>query len=231
MLRELGRAAACLAVIGVASASVAAPVTYQVVSGSITTIQLFALSGTVQPCPIGGSTNCLANAPLSIDLGSITIDESALLLANATPTASGTGSISLGGLLGNTSVSFSSTPFQRGGPSFLGGGGGSYTFDAPGAITTNLVVNTLGGPVALPGTVFPSALTGTINVSGNRLVLNLQGVNLGMLCDPLDPTSCAVVKADFHLQATNPIPEPTAALVFGLGVLLFAASARRLRKA
>ncbi len=215
----------------ISAASHASSVTYTITSGAITTIQLVSLSGSVQPCPIGGGVNCLSSGPLAIDLGSITIDESGLLLNSATLTASGTGTLALGGLFGYTSIDFSSTTFQTAGSSALLGGGGSYSFNAPGTITTDLVLNTLGGPISLPGTQFAGAPTGSINVSGNQVYLNLQGVNLGVICDPQNPANCVVVKADFQVLAQNPIPEPSAALSFGIGALLFGAALRRSRNA
>jgi hypothetical protein len=218
-----------VALLGLATASQAASVTYDVSSGSITTIQLVALSGSVQPCPIGGGINCLSSGALAIDVGSITLDENGLTLDNVTLTASGTGTLALGGLFGYTSVDFSNTTFQSSGSSALTGGGGTYSFNAPGTITTDLVLNTLGGPIALPGTVFPGSPTGSITVSGGQLYLNLQGVNLGMICDPQNPANCVIVKADFQVLAQNPIPEPNAAIVFGLGALIVGAALRRSR--
>jgi hypothetical protein len=218
-----------LTVLVSASAASAAPVTYVVSGGSITTIQLFALSGSVQPCPIGGSINCLTNAPLAIDGGSITIDEGALTLSNVTLSASGTGSLLLGGLFGYSSIDFSSTTLQTTGASLLGGGGGSYSFSAPATITTDLVLNTSGGPVSLLGAVFPGSPTGSIQVSGNQFALDLRGVNLGMFCDPRNPTNCVVAKADFQVRATNPIPEPSAVAAFAVGALIVGGFVTRLR--
>ena len=207
----------------------ASPVTYTVTGGAITTIQLFALSGAVQPCPIGGGVNCLVNAPLAIDFGSITLDEGTLTLSNATITAGGTGSLQLGGMFGYTGIDFSSTTFQSAGASSLSGTLGNYSFNAPGSITTDLVLNTVGGPIALPGTVLPATPTGSINISGNQLFLNLQGVNLGMVCDPQNPTNCVIAKADFQLTASSPIPEPSAFAAFSLGLVVLGAAARRIR--
>ena len=202
---------------------------YMVTGGQLSTIQFVDVTGAPVPCPIGSTSNCLT-AAASITSGSITLDLAGNQLIDMSYDVAGPATIDMGGVNGLTSVSFANALYQSSGTSALSPqGGGAYNFGpAPGTITADVTLNDLGGGSTLiQGASFASAPAGTIFFSGDTLNLSLQGVDLGQFCDPTNPKNCLFVKADFNLQAIAAIPEPSAALAFGLGALLVGAGARR----
>ncbi len=203
--------------------------TFSVNGGQLTTVQFVDPSGTPVPCPIGGNVSCLA-APAPINGGTLTLDVVGNQLVSMAFQINGPATLNLGGVHGYSSVQFSNASFQTNGPSAVTPlGGGNFNFGpATGTVTTDLVLNPTSGPaIVVNGASFASAPSGTIFTSGNGLNLSLQGVDLGQVCDPTNPKQCLFVKADFNLTATAAIPEPTAALTFGIGALLVAAGAKR----
>jgi hypothetical protein len=210
----------------VSASALGAPVTFGIRSGSITTIQFFDLTtGQQSPCPIGGS-NCLAGS-VSLTGGSVVVDQTTGTLLSLSLSTTNTGVLQMGGFSGYSSVSFSSLSFASSGPSALSGSGGVYNFGpVNGSVTTNLTFNfPAGSPVSVFGASFAAGPTGNLFISQSGLLnLSLTGVNLGVFCDPLTG-GCVLAKADFG--AVGAIPEPGAAAVFGLGLVLVIGALRR----
>lgn len=236
MLRPL---AAALVLLFSPLAAFAAPVTYDLTSGQITTIQFLDPSGAAVPCPIGFPVNCLTNAPVAIDSGTIVLDQGALVLADLNFHSAGPSLINFGGAIGLDSMAMANASFQTSGASPLTADpvlANTYAFGpATGTLTSDLTVTpTSGGPSFFPGYQIAAAPTGSIFVGSGTASLSLAGVDLGSFCNPLDPSNCLVVKADFSLLATRRtgpvIPEPQAFLVFAAGLGLLASAHRAARR-
>jgi len=235
MLRML-RPLAALALLLAPASALAAPVTYDLTSGQITTIQFLDPTGGAVPCPIGFPTNCLTNAPVAIDSGTIVLDQGALVLASLNFHSNGPSLINFGGAIGLDSMAMANATFQTSGASPLTPDpvfANTYAFGpAAGTLTSDLtVMPSAGGSTFLPGYQIASAPTGSIFVAANTATMSLAGVDLGTFCNPLDASNCLVAKADFSFAATRRtgpvIPEPHAFLVFAAGALLVHSSARR----
>jgi len=137
--------------------------------------------------------------------------------------------------MGFDTMSLANATFQTSGPSPLTASpttAGLFNFGpANGTLTSDLTVTPTGGsPVSIPNYQIASNPAGTIFTGASTANLNLVGVNLGTLCNPLSPSSCLIVKADFSLLATRRtgpvIPEPRAFLVFAAGLAVVAATRR-----
>jgi hypothetical protein len=223
-LWTLGGAALSLAW---AAGAGAAPIqTYpQVVSGSLTTVQV-----TGSPaCPIG-SGNCLANGPLPVSTASVTLDLGLNQLQNLAVAVPGPGSIALTGYNGYEKIVFTNAAFQSSGTATLGGGG---SFFIGGTVTASkLEVFLAGNLSAVPDIVVlnyttapnPNNASGTIGISGDQLTVSIRGLDLGSFPDPISG-NLATVKADFRFVAT--VPEPNAALLYGIGLLIAGSAVRR----
>ena len=201
--------------------------TFVVTGGQITSIQISDPLGLL-PCPVGSASNCLSNAPVAIDSGSITLDFGTSTLVDLNFGASGPAVLDFGGAFGVNSVVLDDTAFQSLGASPLTGGGGAFNYGpAPGVLTTDVTINPIiGGPIFLPGVSQAFVPGGNLFVDGSGN-LNLTGVSFGQLC--LDQV-CVAAMTDFSLQASPAIPEPSAALVFGLGAALVVAARGRSRR-
>jgi len=201
---------------------------FVVTGGQLSTVQFVDATGAPVPCPIGSTANCLV-APVAIGAGTLTLDTTGGQLLDLGFGLSGTGSVVMGGVNGLSTVDFFATAYQSSGAVALSAlGGGNFNFGPmPGTVTTSVTFNPLAGPsVGVSGTSFASAPSGTIFTSLSTANLSLIGVDLGQVCDPLNPQNCLFVKADFNLIAAA-IPEPSAALVFGIGALVVGAGTRR----
>jgi hypothetical protein len=212
-----------------------APVSYGITTGALTTVQFVDLTtGQASPCPIGGS-NCLTGA-LNLTGGVITVDEASGALLSVSLVSANTGTLAMGGFNGYSALSFSNLSFVSSGASPLVSNGsvGSvnlYSFGpVNGTVTTDLSASLVaGGTATLNGATFQASPFGSLAIDqGASLSLNMSGVNLGVLCDPFNTSRCVLVKADFHANGTPPIPEPTGAALFALG--LAAACARLVRR-
>jgi len=209
-----------------ASASAAPIQTYpQVVSGSLTTVQV-----TGSPtCPIG-TGNCLTNGPLAVSSASVTLDLGINQLQNLSIAVPGPGSIALTGYNGYEKIVFTNAAFQSSGTAMLGGGG---SFFIAGTVTaTKLEVFLAGNLSAVPDIVVlnyttapnPNFAAGTIGISGDQLTVSINGLDLGSFPDPTTG-NIATAKADFNFVAT--VPEPSAALLYGVGLLIAGSAVRR----
>jgi hypothetical protein len=105
-------------------------------------------------------------------------------------------------------------------------GGGSFSIDT----ILSATITGIGGP---PPATFVSSLqsgtTGLMGVSGDTLTLGLFGINLATFESLTTPGVFIDVKADFSFVGTV-IPEPTSAMLIGLGLAGLAAAGRAARK-
>lgn len=185
-------------------------------------------------CPQFGAGNCLTNAPLAIDAASVTLDLGTNELLDLSILAKGPGNIDLDGYNGYERIVFHDAAFQSTGTAVIGGGG---AFGIQGTVTASRLELFLAGNLtAVPNIVVLNYTTapnfnvaaGTIGLSGDQLTVSVTGLDLGDFPDPVtgDLTS---VKADFSFVAV--VPEPGAALLYGIGLLIAGSAVRRGRAA
>jgi hypothetical protein len=210
--------------------------TFVLDSGTLDTIQLFDISGNqvASPCPLGSANNCLVNAPLAIDQASITLDFNTMQVMDLNLLVSSTGQLNLGGINGYSHIDFTGTSYQSGtSSSFTLAGGTQYNFQpVPGIVSVdNLDMYMMGNTSGTPDASLPYANTatpgGNFIMGPNGMTIRLTGVDIGVFVDPLTGLDPVVAKADFTFTATNPIPEPTAALLFSVGFVVAAGATRR----
>jgi hypothetical protein len=113
-------------------------------------------------------------------------------------------------------------------------GANSYTFGiVPGRVDTDLVLHLDGGgtvgPIDYANAAGPS---GSISFANGQIELALDGVLLGTFADPQLLHPSVDVKADFFFTAsTAVVPEPDAAVLYGVGLLVAATTMARRRSA
>lgn len=215
----------------------AAPITYFLTPGPgsrVTTIQLVDISPPITPtsCPVGMG-NCLSNAPVPITAATVTVD-----LAAANPLidldilVSGPMILDLNGLNGYEQVNVHGASYQMNpGPFPLVPVGSQYNFAAPGAVSAASVeLFFLGNPGPVPNAVVPfgpaaTTPTGNIQFGPGLLTLTLTGVDLGVFADPLTGGNPVLAKADFVFTAA--VPEPGAAVLFMVALLVVGTAGRR----
>jgi hypothetical protein len=213
-----------------ASASAAPVVTYPELdpsgANSMTVVQV-----TGSPtCPQFGAGNCLTNGPLAINSASVTLDLGTNELQNLSLLVVGPGNIDLAGYNGYERIVFHDAAFQSTGTTVIGGGG---SFAIAGAVTASSLELFLAGNLsAIPDIVVlnyttapnPNFAAGTIGIAGDQLTVSVTGLDLGSFPDPVTG-ALASVKADFSFVAT--VPEPSAALLYGIGLLIAGPALRR----
>ncbi len=214
----------------VAAAASAAPiVTYPELdpsaSNALTVVQV---TGSAT-CPIG-SGNCLANAPVAIDAASVTLDLGTNELLDLWMLSSGPGDIVLSGYNGYERIVFHDAAFQSSGSAVLGSGG---SFAIGGTVTaSSLEIFRAGNQSALPDIVYldyttvpnPNFASGTIGVSASQVAVAVNGIDFGSFPDPRTG-NLFNVKADLGFVAV--VPEPDAALLYGVGLLITGSVLRR----
>ena len=180
-------------------------------------------------CPIGLG-NCLVNSPLAIDAASVTLDLGTNDLLNLTIFVQGPGVIDLNGYNGYEQIVFNDATFQSTGTTTLGPGG---SFAIQGTVTaSSLELFLAGNLTAIPDIVVLNYTTapnfnvaaGTIGIAGDQLSVSVNGLDLGSFPDP-QTGHLATVKADFGFVAV--VPEPGAALLYGIGLLIAGTAVRR----
>ena len=230
----IGLSVLAIGVLAGVSAS-AAPVTYYLTQGQITTIQLQDIQAPITPtsCPIG-SGNCLVNAPLALSGASITVDLATNQLLDLSVFISGPGIIDMNGLNGYEAIVFNNTSFQSSGATTLTPSGPQFNFAMPGVVSASTVeLWLLGNPGPFPGPtpdfslpyVNPTTPGGNIQFANGQAILTLTGVDLGVFVDPLTGGNRVLAKADFAFSAA--IPEPSAVALYGVGLLIVAGAATR----
>jgi hypothetical protein len=181
-------------------------------------------------CAQFGTGNCLTNSPLALDAASVTLDLGTNQLLDLSMLAIGPGIVDLAGYNGYERIVFHDAAFQSSGTAAIGGGG---SFAIAGTVTASSLELFLAGNFsAIPDIVVlnyttapnPNFAAGTIGIAGNQLTVSVTGLDLGSFPDPLTD-ALASVKADFSFVAT--VPEPSAALLYGIGLLIAGPALRR----
>ena len=180
-------------------------------------------------CPIGGG-NCLANTPVAIDAASVTLDLGTNELLDLSMLSSGPGNIVLSGYNGYERIVFHDAAFQSSGTAMLGLGG---SFTIGGAVTASSLeifltgnLSSIADAVLLNYTTAPNAnfASGTIGISASQVAVSVNGIDFGSFPDLLTGNAFDV-KADFGFVAA--VPEPRAALLYGVGLLVVGSAVRR----
>jgi len=209
----------------------ATPQLYNMLSGS--KIQKMRVSDASDPagspCRIGvWWANCLVNAPLAIDSGSVVIDFASGQIHDLQFQVNATGILRLGGYAGIDQISFSLSSFQSSGSAAVSNITTALYDMAPtqGTFASSLVVDWSDGSRTSYQSLAQTALTGLVFNDGTNMQLILDSVNIGSIFDSVLGKTLEF-QADFSLYATPAIPEPSAAAVFGIGLLGVLAASRR----
>jgi hypothetical protein len=215
-----------------AVAAEATPTTYYLVSGpgaGRTTVQV----GTdpTSPCPIGEG-NCLADTPIEITGAFVTVDLDTNQLLDLQIEVAGSITIDLDGYNGYEQIDVNDASFQMGAtPTNLTASGSQFNFFAPGSVSvTSLDIFLAGNTGTTPDDVVfdytgDTTPTGSLLFTPDGVELNVTGVDLGFVPDPLTGED-VLLKADFTF--TGAIPEPSAAATFVFALLIGGAAARKL---
>jgi len=224
--------AAVLLAWGVATQAQAASTTYSLDFGLLQSVQLEDSNGKV------ACIQCLLNAPVSITGASVTVDTTTNQILDLRIESAGPGIVDTTSLAGYgvDTVTFTDAVFQSSLPVVLTPqGGSSYTFGVmPGLVSSNLELELSGGggtvgPIPYANAAGPS---GSISFANGQIELALDGVLLGSFADPLLQNPSVDVKADFFFTAsTAVVPEPDAAVLYGVGLLVAATTMARRRSA
>lgn len=99
---------------------------------------------------------------------------------------------------------------------------GSFAIDT---ILSGTVTGIGGPPPATPISSLQSGTSGIVGISGDTLTLGLFGINIATFQSLATPGVFVEVKADFTFIGV--VPEPTTALMLGLGLCGLAAGRRR----
>ena len=215
--------------LSLATASSAAPVVVYPQLDASASNNLTVVQVTGSPtCDVGGG-NCLANSPVAIDSASVTLDLGTNDLLDLNIFVGGPGVIDLNGYNGYEQIVFNDAMFQSTGTTTLGPGG---SFAILGTVTaSSLELFLAGNLTAIPDIVVLNYTTapnfnvaaGTIGISGNQLSVSVNGLDLGSFPDPQNG-NLVTVKADFGFVAV--VPEPGAALLYGIGLLITGSAVR-----
>ena len=215
----------------VGSVAYAGPVsTFDVLdSGADNSVSVVQVDGS--PDCFIGLGNCLADGPLLIDSASITLDLGTGEILDLNIFAAGPGTIQLNGYNGYEKIVLTDAAFQSSGPATLGPGG---SFNIAGAVTAaqlDLFLAGNDGAIAditvLNYTTAPNLnlASGTVGISGDQVAVSVQGLDFGFFPDPVTGENPVAVKADFGFVAV--VPEPSAALLYGIGLLIAGPAMRR----
>jgi hypothetical protein len=209
--------------IALASPARAVPTTYYVTPGpqsTLDTVQLLDIMApfTPTPCPVGLG-NCLVGAPIGITSGEITVDLDTNQLLNLSLFVAGPATLALGGLNGYTSAVLVGITFQSQGPVALG------SPFVPGIVSVSQLFLTP-DPFGLNPYVYSATAAPDVDISfgPNGVTLGLTGVDVGIFTD-VNGSNPVLAKADFQLVGT--VPEPSAALLFGVALASAGMAARR----
>lgn len=213
---------------GAATDTRAASVTYNLDFGLLQSVQLKDSLGNV------ACVQCLTNPPIAITGASVTVDTMTNQVLDLRIESAGPGIVDTSGLAGYgiDTVTFTNAVFQSSLPVALTADGvDSYTFAVmPGLVSSNLLIDPTGpglpiGPIPYANAAGPA---GRITFAGGQIELALDGVLLGSFADPQLRNPFVDVKADFFFTAsTAVVPEPDAAVLYGVGLLVAAMMVRQ----
>jgi hypothetical protein len=161
----------------------------------------------------------------------VTLDLGTNTLIDLNIFVQGPGILNMSGLNGYQQVVFNDVTFQTSGSSglFTVVPNVQYNFAAPGAVTSPSVeLFLLGNPGPVPDFDLPlnnpTTPTGNVVFEPGQLVLTLTGVDLGVFLDPQGGNP-VLAKADFTFTAA--VPEPRAAVLYGVALLVLGVTLRR----
>lgn len=199
----------------------------QLVGSAANEVSTVAIIGGTSTCSFGFS--CLAS-PVPISGASVMLDLGTSDLLNMTIAVQGPGSIIMG-FNGYEKIVFNNAVFQSSGTATLGGGG---AFSIGGAVTaSSLDLFFTGNFGATPDAIvlnYTSApnfnfMSGTIGVAGDQLSVSVNSADLGAFPDPTTGSlSVAEAKLGFVVAV---VPEPSAAVLYGVGLLIAGTVLRR----
>jgi len=219
--------AAMFLAFGLAPNARAASTTYNLDFGQLQSVQLEDNLGNV------ACVQCLLNAPVAITGATVTVDTATNQVLDLRIESAGPGIVDTSNLAGYgiDTVTFTNAVFQSSLPVALTPDGvDTYTFDVmPGLVSSNLVIDpTTGDPIGPIPYANSAGPAGRITFAGGQIELALDGVLLGTFADPLLKNPTVDVKADFFFTAsTAVVPEPNAAILYGVGLLVAATAVRR----
>lgn len=214
---------------GVATDARAASTTYSLDFGLLQSVQLENSNGSV------ACVQCLLNAPVAITGATVTVDTGTNQILDLRIESAGPGIVDTSGLVGYgiDTATFTNAVFQSSLPVAL-----TATLDPnkfnfaimPGLVSTTLVLDPTGagpvvGPIPYSNAAGPA---GSITFANGQITVALDGLLMGTFADPLLLNPPVDVKGDFFFTAsTAVVPEPSAAILYGVGLLVAATAARR----
>lgn len=213
-----------------ATSALAAPVTYDFTSGSVTlrvtdvTTGLSVLTGPSSiTLPLIGSQVVFDQTASTYGrLISLEINPISPFVLNLDPSVAGFQSVSVANAsLVEAAGAFADLTSQ-----------GSFQIDTltSGDVTGTFPDLTTVGPIPYTSGTNASETTGSLGLNGNQLMLGINGINLAIFDTVTNPGGGDIlVKADFIFISTV-VPEPGTALLLGLGLVgLSTATARKRR--
>jgi len=177
------------------------PVTYDITLGTFDAFQLTDQNGDSTACQVGTQGNCLTQ---SITLsGSLVYDDETGHILGLQYVLSGSAVVDFSGDLWNgiQQLDFFGLGYASSGASVTT----LFGFETQlGQFTSTLaVLGSDGSTLVVPDHTFDApgvAALVLVNPAGG-LDIHLAGANVGVLCDPRDPTTCASVSANFDITA------------------------------
>jgi hypothetical protein len=210
--------AACFALLPLSAAAL--PVTYNFTSGSVNvTATLFS------PGPSTVLLNGSTSITVPLDGVSFTFDDTALSVSGFLFTSAGPISATLSPtVFGVSSISLTNLSMTPNGAITVGGGPTVFSL-LLNAVDVNGSASTNAGPSAPFATLTTTGASGQITLGAGG-TLQVTGITIGVINDPLGSGNFALLKGDFTF---NGVPEPSAAvlLIVGAGAVTAARRSRR----
>jgi len=214
----VGMAAGLVLTVVLASPATAVPTTYSLTAGDLTTVELFDLINPLSPLTPSGcdpfnpldAPSCLAG-PEPITAATITVDFDTNQLLGVSISIAGPATLNLGGLNGYTTAVLSGLTFtsQPGAIPLVIGGAGQTVL---GLVHIDELYLDAFGPYEYAATAAPQLV---LTFGPGGLTAGLSGLEVGVFTDVTgnDPV-VAIAKFGF----TAAVPEPHAAMLFGLSL-------------
>ncbi|MEZ4332581.1 MAG: PEP-CTERM sorting domain-containing protein [Myxococcota bacterium] len=212
--RELAISGVLAALAVFLTPTIAASTTYNFTSGQVQ------ITAVIQ----GTATSVLepGTSPVTVPLGGSFVDFDALAGPNGTITGlelvpTGSFLLDLDQTVAGFDVIEISNAMLVESPGATGAvsGLGSFAIDT---ILSGTVTGMGGPPPATPITSLQSGTSGIVGISGDTLTLGLFGINIATFQSLATPGVYVEVKADFTFVGHTVVPEPSTALLVGLGL-------------